>query len=230
MTTDLNVKCASCTTLCTEKIEFLAGLPSEKHVMIAQCAIRHRLSKGSFLFLEGDGVDAIYIIHSGKVKLSTSDKEGKEHISGIFSEKDTIWDGIFVQNSRYPYSGICITDVDCCKIYRRDFEKVILDPMISMRIIGLLSKKLHEANEKNLLLSTTDPKARIAGFLLYRSKRSATDTVTLRLEDIAASINLRPETISRKLKELEAQGLIRKTGQSSVLLKDTEGLKNIFQE
>ena len=88
--------------------------------------------------------------------------------------------------------------------------------MIALRVIGLLSRKLHNANERNLLLTVTDPGARIAGFLLYRSKRSASDTVTLRLGEIAASIHLRPETVSRRLKELERQGLIKRIGQSGI--------------
>ena len=135
-----------------------------------------------------------------------------------------------VEGSRYPYNGLCATNVECCRIDRENLEKVLQDPMIALRVIGLLSRKLHNANERNLLLTVTDPGARIAGFLLYRSKRSASDTVTLRLGEIAASIHLRPETVSRRLKELERQGLIKRIGQSGIRLMDSDGLRKVFTE
>ena len=81
-------KCANCSAMCTEKIDFLAGLPYEKHGMITEGAVREKHKKGSYLFREGDPVDALYIIHSGKVKLSTESSDGREQIVGIFSEND----------------------------------------------------------------------------------------------------------------------------------------------
>lgn len=229
-------RCADCTgcldveggvQLCVEKIEFLQGIPADRKRRIIDRSSRLALRRGSVLFEEGAEVDALYIILSGRVKLSSVDSEGREKIAGIFSDHDTIWEGIFLQGSRYPYSGICLTEVHVCKLYRRDVEDVIRDPAVAQGVIGMLSRKLHDANERNLILGTSDPKARIAGLLLYRKARIGDRYITLRLDDIAASINLRPETVSRKLGELEREGRIRKRGQSSWEILDYEGLKEL---
>ena len=111
----------------------------------------------------------------------------------------------------------------------RDFEAAISDPAVALRVIRMLSVKLHDSNERNLILSTSDPQARIAAFLLYRQQRTAAKYVTLRLDDIASSVNLRPETVSRKLRELEKDGLIRKTGQSNIELLDFIRLKEMAE-
>ena len=80
-----------------------------------------------------------------------------------------------------------------------------------------------------MLLSTKDPKARLAAFLLYREKRDKEEIIELKLGDIAASLSMRPETVSRKIRELERENLIAKTGQSSIKLLDFQGLRDTFK-
>ena len=120
--------------------------------------------------------------------------------------------------------------MECCRIDRKELERTLSDPQIALQVIGMLSQKLHDANERNLVLSLSDPRQRLAGFLLYRSRRGASDTVTLRLEDIAGSISLRPETVSRKLKEMEKDGVLRRSGQSGIRILNREALKGEYLE
>ncbi len=223
-------KCRFCQERCTDNIAFLMDLTEEKQQKIMKSAVRKQYKKDSYLFMAEDPVDAIYIVHSGKVKLSVCDRDGREQIIGLFSERDTIWEGIFTEESRHPYGAVCVTDVDCCKLYRRDVESIMRDSAVALRVIGLLSQKLYDANERILLLATSSPKARLAGFLLQRSRQLGQNMVVLRLEEIAASIHLRPETVSRKIKEMEKEGLIAKSGQSGIQILDREGLRRLFQE
>ncbi len=222
---NLSKRCVNCGEQCISHIEFLEGLDEEKQNRVMEGAVRRTCRKGSSLFRQGDPVDAVYIIHTGRVKLCTWDPDGREQIVGLFSDKDTIWEGIFIEGSRYPYSAVCMTDVYCCRVMRKDLEKVMEDPAIAMRVIGLLSRKLHEANERVMLLSSSSPRARIAGFMLNRSRSAGSSSIVLKLDDIAASVSLRPETVSRRMRELEREGLIQKTGQSSFRILDAEGLE-----
>ena len=229
MTSIIPEKCNHCGALCVQRIDFLAGLPAAKQALLMERAARLSYPREASLFREGDAVDAVYILHRGKVKLSTFDADGREQIVGIFTGGDLIWEGVLMEGSRFPYDGICLTEVDCCRLSRADFERTIEDPAIALRVIGLLSKKLHDANQRNLLLSKADPTARLAGFLVQRSQHISSDTVTLRLDDIAGSISLRAETVSRKLKELERMGAVKKAGQSSIRILDLEKLKEISE-
>ncbi len=219
--------CMECDGFCIESVPFLEGLPVKKQQRLLERAVHAYFKKGETIFNEGQHVDAIYLIQKGKVKLSTYDGDGREMIVGIFAEHDTIWEGIFLENSKYPYTCVCISDALICIIKRTELESEIQDPAMALKVIGMLSMKLHDANERNLLLSTSSPKARIAGFLLYRKERTAERAVKLKLEDIAASVSLRPETVSRKLKELEREGIIKKTGQSSIEIINFSELRSI---
>ncbi len=211
----------------TENIPFLASMPEEEKTKLLEKSELRRVRKGNYLFHEGDSVDAIYIILKGKLKLTRFDADGREQIVGIFAKNDTVWEGMLIEDSCFPYSGVSMVNTFVSIIYRKDFVKVLSDFHLALNIIALLSRKLHDANERNLLLSTKDPKARLAAFLLYREKRDHEETIDLRLEDIAASLSMRPETASRKIKELSDEGLIKRVGKSRIQILNFEGLEDV---
>jgi hypothetical protein len=152
-----------------EEIDFLAGLPWNSRTRSWNA--RRSPTEGSFLFGE-DSVEAT-ISSTAEGQAGTVDSEGREQIIGICSGRDTIWEGMLMEGGRYPYAAACLTDVDCCRIFRRDFTKILADPIIALRVIALMSQKLREANARNLLLTTSDSKARLAGFLAGRARQTA---------------------------------------------------------
>ncbi len=81
-------------------------------------------------------------------------------------------------------------------------------------------------NDQTIIISKNDPKERVASFILYRYNKSTENDIVLKLDDIAASINLRAETVSRKISELERDGLIRKVGQSKIEISNLRQLRD----
>ncbi len=218
--------------LCGEEkacsIPFLENMPPEQRIFLQQRTIKKTLNTRSMLFREGETVDGIYIIRNGRVKLTRFDPEGNEQIVGIFSSNETIWEGLLMQGSVFPYSAECLTKTSVCIIERDEMLKVLQDPSVSIEMLAMLSQKLHDANERNMILSTKDPKSRVAFFLLYREKRDHEESMQLKLEDIAGSLNMRPETASRKINELIKERLIERVGKSSIKIIDYEGLESLI--
>ena len=223
----LNI-CEECGGFCTESVPLIEGLPVNAQVSLMEHSIHETLKKNSYLFREGEPVDSICIIRKGRVKLCRYDSLGREQIITILADHDIIWEGMFLDGSIYPYSAVCLTNASICLIHRDDFIKVVDNPTAAMNIIILLSKKLHDANERNMLLSTKDPMARLAGFLMYRVDRSPSDDIVLKLDDIAASVNLRTETVSRKLREMEKMRLIERLGHARIKVLDRDTLREIY--
>lgn len=222
--------CEDCENRCIRDIAFLYGMPDENQMEILSHSTSRQLKRGDYLFHEGDEVRSIVIIREGQVKLSSYDAEGRENIIGIFSDEETIWEGVFAGNRRYPYSAICLTDVCCCFIRRSDIESAVSNPAVALQVIHMLSSKLHDANERSRILSISEPVKRLAAFFLYRGKRSNEPVIYLRLDDIAGSVSLRPETVSRNIRKLVGDGLIEKTGQSGFVIPDYEKLNSFVME
>jgi len=187
------------------------------------------LEKGETLFAETSEANSLFYIAEGSIKLLTYDFEGREKIVGIFSKGEVIWEGVMISLIHFPYSAVAINNVKVFQVSNTSIEKIVKNPVASENIIRLLSKKLHDANQRNLILSLEDPKARIAKFFIYNNQRSEGKPIKLKLEDIAASVSLRPETVSRKIRELINDGLIKKEGQSLFIILDEEGLIGISE-
>jgi len=111
-----------------------------------------------------------------------------------------------------------------CKIKRTDFMHLLTKyPNATMSLIAMLSTELQEAKEKAQLLSVRQPLIRLAGFLISKDSTCTNHVICMKLDDIAASIGLRAETVSRCISKLEEQKLITRLGQGK--LKVTNRLK-----
>ena len=224
--------CADCKNgiWCTTTIPLFSALPKDVQKSLTEHSIQTTRAKGSFLFRVGEEVDSVLIIRKGRIKLCKYDADGNEYILDIIHDGDAIWENLFLENAVFPYSAVCLTKVELCEIRKSEFIQLLADrPSIAMNLISLLSLRLKDSNEKALLLSIHDPKVRLAGFLLDRDIRCVGPEIKLKLEDIAASIGLRPETVSRILSRFEKAHLIKRLGQGKLLVTDRGELKKIYE-
>jgi CRP/FNR family transcriptional regulator len=204
------------------------SLPAADRTVLMKGAIFKTARTNSYLFREGDKVDSVYLILEGSIKLTRYDSMGHERIVGIFSDNEFLWESMLLDNSTFPYNGVCQTKVRYYKIMREDFERALKKKDIAKGIIMLLSRKLHDANARNMYLAAEDPSSRIAGFLLYSEERSTGEYLELKLDDIAASVNLRSETVSRKLREMENDGIIERVGKGKLTILDYKRLRGLY--
>lgn len=224
--------CANCknSIWCMTTIPLFSALPEEVQKSLTEHSIQSVRAKGSSLFRVGEKVDSVLIIRKGRIKLCKYDADGNEYILDIIHDGDALWENLFLEDAVFPYSAVCLSRVELCEIRKSEFIQLIADrPNIAMNLISLLSLRLKDSTEKTLLLSIRDPKMRLAGFLLDRDIRCVGPEIKLKLEDIAASIGLRPETVSRNLSQFEKAHLIQRLGQGKIMVTDRAGLKKIYE-
>ena len=215
-------------TACMGNIRLFAGLPLEaKHELISN-ARRSTHPNGSILVREGDPIESILILRSGRIKTFHIDATGEEHVLDVLHEGQAIWHGMFLKDHSYHYSVACLSKVELCSIHRTDFEAMIAShPDVAMGLIRMIETELDDAEEKITMLSIRDPKQRLAEYLLHRDARCIDSEIMLKLDDIARSIGLRPETVSRNFSALEQEGYVTRLGRGRLKVVDREGLKSI---
>ncbi|WP_194611402.1 Crp/Fnr family transcriptional regulator [Clostridium vitabionis] len=230
--TQLPQRCevCGCAKLCTENLSLFRELPMAVQERLTAQAVSTHHVRGSRLFQQGDPIDEIRIIRRGQVKLCRFDTDGREYILDVLSAGNSIWEGIFRPGAEFVYDGVCLTDVELCEVRRPVFlAEIAGKPEVASYLIGLLSIRLAEAQEKALLLTIRDPRVRMAGFLLDRDRRWPGPEINLKLEEIAASIGLREETVSRVLRGFEKSGIIERMGKGKIRLRDRDMLREISE-
>jgi CRP/FNR family transcriptional regulator len=216
---------------CMKKLPLFQEIPAEILYRLAGSASREVYHRGSLLFSEGDEISSIYIIKEGRVKLCRYHSDGKEYILDILKTGNSIWESLFLHDPVYPYSAVCLNDVSVCRIRKKDFMEILSDDReVLFYLISVLSQRLQDAKEHALLLSIHDAEVRLAGFLLDRQRRWSENEIHMRLEDIASSVNLRVETVSRILRRFEKDGIVVRPGQGKIIVLDFDRLRRVFAE
>lgn len=216
-------------SLCTSHIRLFKALPKNIQEDLVRQAEHVQYPKGTIIAEEGDHVDAILIIRSGRIKTCTFDANGEEYIMDILHEGQAIWHDMFLKNYTYHYNIVSLSQVLLCKINRTDFMHLLSKyPNAAMSLIAMLSTELQEAKAKSALLSIRQPITRVAGFLLNKDQTCQNHEIQMKLEDISASIGLRAETVSRCITKLEDQHMIQRIGQGRLKVINRKALHEFF--
>lgn len=215
---------------CMDNIRLFAGLPpSAKRELLARA--RHTAhASGDIIVHEGDPIESIIVVRTGRIKTYRSTSDGEQHVLDVLHDGQALWHGLFLDKRTYGYSVSCLTPVRLCLIHRADVEQMLANhPDVAMGLIRMVCTELERAEERIMMLSIRDPRRRLAEYLLARDRSCTGPEIHLKLDDIASSVGLRPETVSRNIARFDREGLVRRTGRGRLLVLDREGLARVSE-
>jgi len=225
--------CAECRgRSCLESVPIFSGLSESEQLEIAQITNERHFQKGQLIFSPGDENHSLYVIHQGQVKLSRISESGREQILRIAGPGDFI--GELALFSRLPAStqAQALQDSVMCVIDGTRLKALLVKyPQIALKVVEELSARLETAEDMIESLALRSVDQRIAQALLQYSADCGADKFDLPISkgDLAASLGMTQETLSRKLSAWQVQGLIRQKGQRGIEILDREALAHLAE-
>ncbi|CDM69463.1 cAMP-binding protein [Clostridium bornimense] len=230
----MNNCCGNCKRgLCTKEISIFSSLDSSELTEIIEKMIHKKFNKNDIVFLEGEKAKTLYFLNVGKIKIYKYTKDGKEQILHILSEGDFFGELNLLKESKYRFNAKAIEESKICTLSKENFKEILLDkPEIAIKILEIMGERLSEVENLAQNLATNDIDARIA-FLLKDlcdkygefNENSIIINLPLNREDMANYVGVTRETISRKLKKFEEEGIIKIVGTKKIVVMDEKGLK-----
>lgn len=163
--------------------------------------------KKEFLFMEGQNLNDLYFVNSGKVKTYKSNGEGKELITGIHSAGSYLGYVSLVEGSASHETAIVLEDAEIAFIPKQDFLSLLYsNKEVAQKFIKLLSNNLAEAEGRLLDIAYQSVRQRVAGTLLKLSGKA--DLVTVVRRDISSLVATATESLNRTLADFKDEGLI----------------------
>ena len=213
---------------CLSKINLFKELGVDESKSIYLTADHKNYHKGECVFSFGDPIDKIIILRYGKIKTSTYDENGRESIRKIYVQGDIIGeDSIFLDKS-YQVNGEAIENTVICQIDNDTLRNILVkDHDFSLKMIKSLSQRVYETEMMLEILSIKDSYLRLAAFLAYRARITKNYVIELSQENIASSLNITRETVSRKLSELEKEGFIENQSYKKIKIKNLSDLNKL---
>jgi CRP/FNR family transcriptional regulator, cyclic AMP receptor protein len=186
--------------------------------------------KGSLLFLEGQEPRGVFILCTGRAKLTTTSAEGKSIILRIAEPGDVLGLPAVVSNSPYEATIETLEPSQANFISQKDFLNFLREyPQIGNNIAKQLTHNCKCAYDeiRSLGFSNSAPE-KIAKLILgwaehpltfaIRNQKEIPIRVTLTQEEIAQFIGTSRETVSRILGDFKHRGLIRIKGATWIIL------------
>lgn len=213
---------------CMDNIRLFAELPpSAKRELLARA--RHTAhASGDIIVHEGDPIDSIIVVRTGRIKTYRSTSDGEQHVLDVLPRRPGAVARAVPRQPHLRLLRLVPHAVRLCLIHRADVEQMLANhPDVAMGLIRMVCTELDRAEERIMMLSIRDPRRRLAEYLLTRDRSCTGPEIHLKLDDIASSVGLRPETVSRNIARFDREGLVRRMGRGRLLVLDREGLARV---
>jgi CRP/FNR family transcriptional regulator, cyclic AMP receptor protein len=191
--------------------------------------------KGATLFIEGQQPRGVFVLCTGKAKLSTSSREGKTIITKLSDAGDVLGLNAVISNYPYEVSAEMMEPGQANFISRESLLQFLKDyGEVALRVAEQLSRNYYTAYEEIRTLGlATSPSEKFAKLLLaWSTKATQGDGAALKLtlthEEIAEIIGTTRETVSRLFSEFKRKQLLQIKG-STLVIRNRPALEKIVQ-
>ncbi len=222
--------CAACTV---RDLAVCSVLEGDELDQLNAIMIDVNLSKGDYLFHQGDEANLVFNIAAGAMQLSKLLPDGRRQVTGFLFGGDFLG---LVSNREYTCSAEAITDVRLCKFRRLDLQNLFRDfPKMETRLLSMARNELAETQDQILMLGRKTSVERVASFLLKLSDRAVTrgesgNPVPLPMgrHGLGDYLGLTTESVSRALTRLKNKQIISDGAtKQNILILDRNGLQEL---
>jgi CRP/FNR family cyclic AMP-dependent transcriptional regulator len=193
-----------------KSVPMFAAFGEDQLRALAPAVMRRDAPRGSVIMAEGDRVDSLYIVVSGRLKVMMGEADGKEMILGILGPGEIFGEMGLIDDGPRSASVIAIEPCELLVVTKRLFKKCLVENSeVAMAVLRVVVRRLREADRKMGSLAMLDVYGRVARLLLDLSEDvDGQKVVTKRLtkQDIGRMIGASREMVTKVMKDLEMSG------------------------
>src|SRR5271169_221241 len=225
----------SCLSCPHREDRLFCNLPPAGVERLATITSASTYPKGATLFVEGQSARGVFILCSGRVKLSTSSADGRSLILRISEPGEVLGLPATVTGKPYELTADVIQPTQANFISRADFLLFLREHgEAALRVAQQLGETYHSAiMEMRTIGLSHSAGEKLARFLLELSadqdgkKGDVRVTLTLTHEEIAQMIGASRETVTRLFSDFKKRQLLEIKG-STLIIKNKAGLEGVL--
>jgi CRP/FNR family transcriptional regulator len=200
------------------------GLPGDDIEALRRFAIRRTYPPGRTLFHQGDRPRELWIIERGELELVYETRSERLVVQILYPGSSVDHLAILLDTA-YPFSAITLSEATLLRL-RLDTIRALeeLFPEIAFRWLRLLAHSLDRARQRLLEMAGKSALEQVSHLLLHESVERNEPTLELTQEQLAATLALSRQTVSRAFHELAQEGAI-KPERRRIRLLDLEKLR-----
>nr|WKN34618.1 response regulator [Tunicatimonas sp. TK19036] len=188
--------------------------------------------KKSVIYHPGEMPLSVFLIAKGKIKTIRINEDGKELITGIYSQGEYFGYEALLKNQEYTNSAETMEDSEIIILPKDEFYQLVYgNREIAQKFIELLSNKVEEKEEKLLHLAYDSVRQRTAEALIslyqkFNTEKDINYEFTVSREDLANMVGTATESVIRVISDFKEEGIIT-TRSSKITIKQPGKLEKI---
>jgi CRP/FNR family transcriptional regulator, dissimilatory nitrate respiration regulator len=200
--------------------KLFAGLPPEDLKIIARLTVVKQLSKGDYLFREGDLSQGFFLVQTGAINVHRLSAAGKEQIIHVFRAGESFAEATLATETGYPADAQALESSQVLLVQKADFTALLRrQPELALRMLGSMSQHLRVLVGLLEDLTLKDVETRLANWLVKRCPQPPNDQpwaieLPMTKRVLASELGTISETFSRTLAKLREQNLIKVKGKT----------------
>lgn len=218
-----------------QMIPLFSELNNDQLEDISRFAVKQLYKKDNMVLIEEEVGSTMFVIISGRVKISRISDEGREVILSILVDGDFFGEMSILDGQTRSANAVTLEDTELLIIRRENFLQMLHDyPQVAINLLKELAHRLRRSDSQIKSLSLQNALGKVASTLL----RIADDSGIIKhgqveisqlppQQDLANMAGTSRETISRVIKSLNLLGYVEKEG-SKLRILDYERFRQDF--
>lgn len=213
---------------CIEIVPIFSNLTKEEMMEVARITSERTFEKGEMIYMAGDNGEKLYVIHSGKVKITRFTDSGKEQVIRVLGSGDFMGELSLFSPLPLTDNGEALTKTVACMIDGKELKELMQKyPTIAFKVMEELSKRLDKAENLIENISLHGVERRLALALIDMANEKGEVHLKMSKRDFASHLGMSQETLSRKLAAFQDMGIIKLIGHRTIILLDIDTLEEI---
>ena len=211
---------------CLKDMSVFSKLNGEELELICRGSYDKTYQKGEIIFFENDSFKKLYLLVSGRVKLSMLSPDGKEKVITILQSGDILGEISLFDEDPHPLTAEVMEEAKLMILPWNDLEKIIIErPRLALKIIEAMSKKTRLLTSQIRDLVFQDAAGRLASLLVRFGEDFGIDIedgrkidIVLTHQEIANLLGTSRVTVTKMINKFIDEGLLKIEKRKMILL------------
>lgn len=192
-------------------VQLFAGVSPEAIAALAERSVWHCVDEGEMLFTAGQRLSGLFVLASGRLQLDST--RGRSRGSEAVMPGRTVCEECVFADQAVQARATAASGCELLEIPRWVLASHLeQDPAMALMMLASLSARVQELTREIRRRERPQARERLVDYLLQQggaAEGSADFTLNVRKASIAAKLRVTPEHLSRLLRELRVEGLVR---------------------
>ena len=203
-------------------VPLFSGLSESELEKLSKVCTRRRVERGAFVVRAAEMTDSLYILLTGRAKVTNTDEEGREIILAWLGSGEFFGEMGLIDGSPRSANVVASEACELLVLSKEAFQRCLQDNfLVAQKLMQILVGRLREADRKIESLALLDVYGRVARLLLDLSVEEEGRRIVkkkISKQDMARMIGASREMVSKVMRDLELSGYITTENDLVVIL------------